>query len=158
MEAGSQFGFEDSPYRLFLFFCFEDKQANLQPILCWRPTDRPTNRQTDQGIEAPSRSLKITTDMSHTLTRVHRPLRCHWNFWAINMEWILFPVRKNDTRFLENFKLPLYMVWNCTLIHRLQVTVILVGRTVVFAVYNATAKLNQWRYLALNSELPGKIT
>ena len=35
---------------------------------------------------------------------------------------------------------------------------VLVGRTVVFAVYNATAKLNQWRHLALNSELPGKIT
>jgi len=32
---------------------------------------------------------------------------------------------------------------------------LLVGRTVVFAVYNATAKLNQWRHLTLHSELPG---
>ena len=32
---------------------------------------------------------------------------------------------------------------------------LLVGRTVVFAVYNATAKLNKWRHLALSSELPG---
>ena len=47
---------------------------------------------------------------------------------------------------------PLYVVWNCTLIHRLQITVIILG-TIVFAVYNATAKLNQWRHLALSSEL-----
>ena len=32
---------------------------------------------------------------------------------------------------------------------------ILVSLVVVFAVYNAAAKLNQWRHLALSSELPG---
>ena len=32
---------------------------------------------------------------------------------------------------------------------------LVVGTTVVFAVYNATAKLNQWRHLALSSELGG---
>ena len=32
---------------------------------------------------------------------------------------------------------------------------ILVSLVVVFAVYNATTILNQWRHLALNSELPG---
>ena len=35
------------------------------------------------------------------------------------------------------------------------VLIILVSLVVVFAVYNAAAKLNQWCHLALSSELPG---
>ena len=56
METCSQLCFEDNQDRFLAIccFCFEDKSIEFIAIFFWRPTNRPT----DLGIEAPSRSLK----------------------------------------------------------------------------------------------------
>ena len=60
METGSQLCFEDSPDRFIAIFCSEDKARQGKQINCqFCFEDRPTDQPTSQGIEAPSRSLKI---------------------------------------------------------------------------------------------------
>ena len=61
METCSQLCFEDNQDRFLAVFCFcfEDKSRKFIAIFFWRQTDRPTDQPTDQGIEDPSRSLKI---------------------------------------------------------------------------------------------------
>ena len=61
METGSQLCFEDSPDRFIAIFCFEDKASKSIANIF---EDRPTNPQTSQGIEAPSRSLKIVSSVA----------------------------------------------------------------------------------------------
>ena len=58
METGSQLCFEDSPDRFIAIFCFEDKASKSIANFVLK-TDRPTDPQTRQGIEAPNWSLKI---------------------------------------------------------------------------------------------------
>ena len=70
IETGSQFCFEDSPDIFIAIFCFEDSPDICIAIFCFvdrasklmaifvLKTNRPTDRPTSQGIEAPSRSLK----------------------------------------------------------------------------------------------------